>query len=226
LLNGGITVFKALVVAGGLLALSTPSQADILFYNINEATTGWQNVSLLGTIATAGRGPIWESFSTGANAVRISDIELMLRAENPNDGGLWSVTINGAANVPSSLLTGPVGGFRNDALLSTTFGAIDVPLTPITLAAHTRYWVEVSSIGRVDWGFAGSGQGPGVAGEFIYNPFGSSSPFSTATGAFQMLVQGPPVIPVNTPEPNTLPLMLAGLLVLVGVGGQVARRRV
>jgi hypothetical protein len=184
-------------------AANAVTSTNILYDNLYEATAGATPYSdfTLGRLA--------QSFSTGAAAVSLGDVSVLLQADYadpPGDYGTVSLLADDSAT-PGAVLA--------------TLGTVDdgeLSLTPTVytfsggqqLAADTRYWIEISgtdmSIGG--WNSESDDSGAGVAGEYVFNANGVSS---DSNGAYQMAVTAAPAIVSGAPEPTTWLLMMAGI---------------
>jgi hypothetical protein len=161
-------------------------------------------------------GPLADSFSTGGSAVNLSDVKLLLVTGTPT--GSITVTLRSDSSTsPGAVLT--TIGTLNDTSLTPTLTVFDFP-TSYSLAANTRYWIEVSSSNSSDafWGSAFDASGVGVANEHFSNVNGQ---FPSSEGPYQMeLTAQTPATPA--PEPSTLTLLGIGSL---GLLGYVRRRK-
>lgn len=174
--------------------------------NSASATTLYDNLSAgsSGTDAASSVGPLYDSFSTGSSALFFDSLNLLLNASSPGDGGTFTVSLlSDNSTSPGSLI-----GSSNpelDSSLSTSLGVVS--LTPsILLAANSRYWIELSSTGSVNWSWSTDISGVGVAAEYYDSQRGV---LTNVSGPYQMQVGGTSVS--ATPLPAALPLFATGL---------------
>jgi hypothetical protein len=193
-------------------AASTPGRADVLYDNLSVASAGADPANP--TIF----GPLYNSFSTGSSSVSLSEIGLSLQATNPLDLGTFTITLLSAATAFADPTAIVFSSSFSDSRLLPSLSTFDVNLSQISLAADTRYWVEVSSTGSVQWSFASDASGIGVAGEFSQNAGGvtlNGPPTKDGETGFpyQMLISDQQIPAV--PEPSSWMMMILGL---VGLG--------
>ena len=171
-------------------------KAEVLFDNL-----GYPSVGADGALA---HGPLYASFSTvGANT--LTDVSLLIGADNPNDGGTFTIGLfSDSSTSPGSLLTA-LGTF-DDFQLSSSLAVFSDSVS-YSLSAGTRYWIGISSSdGSVYWSYEADDLGLGVAGEFYDNQGGVSL---NSDGAYQMeLVAG------TVPEPSSWAMMVIGFMAL------------
>ena len=165
---------KAVVCAVLMSCCLVPAaSAEVLFDNL-----GYPSVGADGDLA---HGPLYASFSTvGSNT--LTDVSLLIGADNPNDGGTFTIDLySDSSTSPGSLLTA-LGTF-DDSQLSSSLAVFSDSVS-YSLSADTRYWIGISSSdGSVYWSYEVDDLGIGVAGEF-YDNQGGVAPNST--GAYQM----------------------------------------
>jgi hypothetical protein len=167
-----------------------PLHAEILFSNVSAASSGSDTVA---DVADAGDGPLAQSFSTGASALDLADLDLELAATNPGDAGTLLITVvQDDGTSPGSTVVANVGTVA-DSALSATPTIYDFELaTAVPLAAGTRYWVEVTATSSsAEWSWSDDVSGTGVASEFTYNNYnGSDGPgvADSSNGLYQMCI--------------------------------------
>lgn len=107
------------------------------------------------------------SFSTGADALVLDALSLVLSDGTPADGGSITVALlSDASGAPGSPIN--VLGMIQDADLPTTDSPVPVAIaTPVALAANSRYWIALtgSADSQAGWAFTLSQSGTGVAAE-------------------------------------------------------------
>jgi hypothetical protein len=189
---------KSILICGFLLAFGL--QADTIIYDSTGQASG-------GSDPIESFGPLYDSFSTGANASTLSNLELILNSADPSDNGSFSIGLyadNGS--MPGSLLVNL--GTIDDSSLTTSNSLVDLSLAadPL-LAGDTTYWIGLVGATSSEWSWTADTSGLGVAGQF----------FTNSTGTFTNIPGGPYQMQVSTsavPEPSTLftsALALAGL---------------
>jgi len=205
-----LRAFGLPILAGIVLSFGSVAQAGILYNSLEgPLPTGSDPIS--------GLGPLADSFSTGAAATTLGEVQLYLSG-NPASSGTTSVELLSSNSGPSPGPTLDLLGSISDSSLTTGGGTVAVTGLSIPLLANTRYWIELVSTpnSTAAWSWTSDTTGwVGVAGEFWSNGLGV-----TLNGApFMMQVSTPTVSAV--PEPSTLTLGILGIGTLV-----VLRRRV
>jgi hypothetical protein len=208
-----------LVLAALALLLGSVGQARAgyitLYNNLSSTNSGGASVSAV--------GPLADSFSTGGAAVNLSDVKVLIGLPPfgiPPTGSI-TVTLNSDGSIPpGGTLTTPGAvlttiGTLNDSSLSNTLTAVDFS-TSFSLAANTRYWIEISSSNSSNafWGYAADASDVGVANEHFANNGGA---FPNSEGPYQMEVTAQTAA-TGVPEPSTLTLLSLGSLGLIGYG--------
>ena len=205
------TFNKRLVCA--ILALasfsSTTANATYLYNNIDVSSGGTASAS------TLDNGPLGNSFSTGSAAYTLTSVDLLVLADNPSDGGSFTVSLLSDSSIhPGATIATDT---FHDAVLSTSLSTLSAPFSSIALAADTRYWIELStSTGSLEWSFTGANDGIGVANE--YNFYAGSVSANQSFTPYQMRIGS------AVPEPSTWALMLAGFAGLGFVGYRSSRK--
>ena len=157
------TVNKQLACA--LLGLApfsaTAANATYLYRNINVSSGGTASAS------TLDNGPLGNSFSTGAAGYTLTSVDLLVLADNPSDGGSFTVSLlsDSSIHLGATIATDTF----NDSVLSTSLSTLSAPFSSIKLTADARYWIELStSTGSLEWSFTGANDGIGVANEYNF----------------------------------------------------------
>jgi hypothetical protein len=199
-----------------LAAAPTMCHAAVIYDNLTQPFAGSDGVGPGGLV----EGPLYDSFSTGTGpGFLLTGVQLLL--SNGGDSfGTASIGIynNNAGTSPPSpgSLVATIGTVANSSL-SGTASVWNVSLSsPLSLAASTRYWVGLSTSNNasMQWWYASSNAGTGVANEFFSNSDGNFA--NAGDRPYQMSVS------VNAlPEPSTYAMALAGL----ACGGYTMFRR-
>jgi len=200
---------------GSALVLCLSLQASTILYDNTAAFPD-------GSDPIAVIGPLYDSFSTGANSGALSDAEFLLSGD-PTSNGSISVDLFADSGGPSvgSLIVKL--GTINDSQLSGSPGIITLNLlaTP-QLAANTRYWIGLTGPNSSAlWSWSLDTSGVGVASEFFTNAGNINAgipSFASDQGAYQM------EIALGSPIPEPASLFLTGVALLTC--GTVLRRRV
>jgi hypothetical protein len=167
--------------------------ATVIYNNLGVTSGG-------GSALLPPNGPQANSFST-STAATLTDVELMMLANNPADGGSFTVSLlSDSSTAPGTLLD--TIAVVADSSLTTSFADYDYVLTsPVALTSSTRYWIEASqAAGTAVWSFDATNGGVGVASEF--NLFSGSVVANSALTPNQMEVN-------VAPEPASWTLMIA-----------------
>jgi hypothetical protein len=151
---------------------------------------------------------LYDSFSTGSDSFSLGQISLVLSAAAPNDAGTFTVTVLSGLTFPD--LTVYSAGTVNDSALSTSPSTFNLNFASISLAAGTRYWIELAATGSVAWSYDGDASGTGVVGEFFQNQNGV---FDSSLGPYQMQISDDQVAAV--PELSSWSMMILGFVGLI-----------
>jgi hypothetical protein len=177
----------------------------ILYNNLAGVTIDGNRINVAG---------LADSFSTGTSPVNLTDVMVRLFLISPPQGSITVSLLSDNATKPGTPLT-PIGTL-SDTSISTSLANYDFPLaTSISLAANTRYWIELSSTNNSNafWAFSGDTTGTGVAGQFY--AIGSNVIANNGNDPFQMEVSATPAVSA-VPEPATFWLLGASLAGLMG----------
>ena len=205
-------------VAGGLALLlaaaPTTCRAAVIYDNLSQTSAGSDGVGPGGLV----EGPLSDSFSTGTGSgFLLTGVQLLLSNGGGSSGttSIGIYTNNASTSPPSPGSLFATIGTVTDSSLSGTASVWSVSLgSPLSLAASTRYWVGLSTSNgaSMQWWYASSGTGTGVANEFFSNNTGSYA--NANDRPYQMLV-------TVVPEPSLYALALVSL----ACSGFVMRRR-
>lgn len=199
----GMATLTLLLAAGGRVHADT-----ILYNNLGAASDGSD------PIATNPFGPLFDSFSTGATPVNLTDVKVLLSG-SPSSATITVALLSDSSTSPGAVLD--VIGTLSDNALSGTPTVFDFPVVPsFPLAANTRYWIELSSPdSTAEWSYSLDTSGPGVSGEFFGH---QDQVFPNEEGPYQMEVTAETAAPAPAavPEPSSLALCALGGLALAG----------
>ena len=197
-----VSVAFATAVMAGIALGSNSASATALYDDLSATSSGVDGASVSGQLYSF--GPLYDSFSTGASGFSLDNFNLLIDADNPSDGGTFFVRVL-TDNSTSPGTTIYRSGNFNDSVLSSSLNVVGFSFAPLTLAANTRYWIELSSTGSVNWSWSFDTSGPGVAKQYFFNQSGL---YANSDGPYQMQI-GTDV--GTTPLPATLPLFATGL---------------
>jgi hypothetical protein len=208
-------VLRILGLLGALTLCMTVQASTVLFDNTMVFPDGADPIATV--------GPIYDSFSTGANSGFLSNAEFLLSSLDPTSTAALSVDLF-SSNPPDPVTGVPsVGSFIvslgtiSDSQLSAVPGIFTLSLVSNpALAANTRYWIGLtgpSSSATWNWTLDSTSQGIGSESEFFQNAGGT---FPNDSGGYQMQVEVS-----GTPEPASL--FLSGVALLTC--GVILRRR-
>jgi hypothetical protein len=181
---------------------ATANASSVLYDNLSATTSDADSVSDL--------GPLADSFSTGSTSVSLAQVVLDLSGTS-DSGSVTVQLLSDSSATPGAVLT-TIGTISDTSLTSSLADYVLTLSTPYTLAADTRYWIEISSTNgsSATWAWSYDTTGQGVAGEYVSSTYGVGS--NDAAGApYQMQVDA------ATPEPSSLVLLGSGLVGLAGV---------
>jgi hypothetical protein len=196
------------------LSVAAPqANAGAIYDNLAQSATSVWGISSYGTLA--------DSFSTGASAVTVTDVQLYLGAASPADGATFLISLfpdegtTPIGGAPLAVITGLDSSLSAVTLVDYVF------TTPAALAANTRYWVVLAAGAgntSVGWQKADTNGGTGTTSE--YNYFASTVFGNSSLAPFQMQVNVSSSS--ATPEPAS-----GSLMIVFGVCASVflARRR-
>jgi hypothetical protein len=184
------------IIGAASFRISTPAHSAVLYDNLIYASMGSDPAD------PAVFGPLYNSFSTGTGGFSLSRIGLLIKSSD-SDGGSFTVNVLSGLNFPDSTVF--LAGTFLDSQLGSALSTFNVNFSPVSLAANTRYWVELSTTGSVQWAYEGDGAGTGVNGEFFQNQNGN---FDNSNGPYQMQVSDSTVSSV--PETATWVMMILG----------------
>lgn len=176
-----------------------PASADVIRFNNLNATT-------IDADSLATYGPIADSFSTAEYAATLNQVSFKLSGA-PDSGSVTVRLLSNLSNSPGSVLT--TIGTLSDSLLSSTLSNYTVTLaTPFSLAANSRYWIQLASNGSsANWAWSLDISGTGVAGEYIANGNGVFA--NASEGPYQMQIL------TSAPEPSSFGILSLGLVGIV-----------
>jgi hypothetical protein len=210
----------------GLITLSSSAGAEVLFDSLSS-----QNSGVVGDNPFIASGGFAASFNTGASAVRLTDVALLLNSTFSQSGDTFTVSLVGGVPLADVTFVDGLGLVFGSGL--SVLGSVTLPISDlsagltvqdfkqfanITLQPDAFYAISISlgdqnDEATVGWGTTADDSGPGVAdgynssiitdNDFIPNK--PTPPPNNGGPIFQMEVSG-----VATPEPSTWAMMLVG----------------
>jgi hypothetical protein len=217
----------AAVALIGVASVSA-ARADVLFDNLSYfSTSGTYSSDPIKSATNGGGGPDALSFSTGAQGVALSSVELALQGSSDAGGinvSLWSNNPTGSStSTPAPKTQISLLGTILDSALPTSFNVVSLNLsTLIALDPNTRYWIELSdanlnsTVTSALWAYQVPAAGTGVTGEYDWNNYSgnlNSTALNSSFGVDFMAVDA-------VPEPASFGLLAFGL-----AGLMLVRRR-
>jgi hypothetical protein len=210
--------FAAIACGFALLLAAAPTMchAAVIYDNLSQTSAGYDGVGSGGLV----EGPLYDSFSTGTGSSFLLTGVQLLVSKSGGSSGTTSIGIynnNAVTDPPSPGSLFATIGTVTDSSLSGTASVWSVsPVSPLSLAASTRYWVGLSTSNNatMQWWYASSNAGTGVADEYFSNSTGNFA--NAGDRPYQMQVSVTAV-----PEPSTYAMALAGL----ACGGSTMFRR-
>src|ERR1022692_1621949 len=136
-----------LLSISALLVVPFAANAGVIVYDsLPQSSSGADPVGSF--------GPLYDSFSTGADSGPISSVSFLLSGDNTDTvGGLISAL-----------------GTISDASLTGGLSVVNLPLgSNPSLNTGTRYWIGLSTSGSALWSYTLDTSGTGVNGEFFRN---------------------------------------------------------
>jgi len=206
------------LVCVGLLATAANAGSVILYNNLSASTEDYDEIS------DSIFGPLSDSFSTGASSVRLTDVKVLLELFGSPTGSVTvSLLSSNETTMPypspgSTLLSiGTVSDTSIPPVPLHTPTVVDVPVPSYSLAANTRYWIQLGSTNgsTAGWDFSLDTSGTGVASEYFANPKFGVTP-NLGNDPYQMQVSG---FTGTIPEPTSV------VLLGVGIGGIIVVSR-
>jgi hypothetical protein len=215
-------LFGAITIAAILCISAT---AGTIYDNTGEAIGGRDPVG--GSLPSATPfGPIYSSFTTGANASNLTSLSLVLQncdpVNEPQDcsvagGSGATVALFADASTNPSLIGSTFLASVSDASLTTTPTTYSISLASNPeLDADTRYWIGITENDAnttVSWNWDTTDAGLGVSGEFDSNSGGTISN-SLIPGTYEMQVGTTDVVTDTAPEPLSSLLLGSGAVAL------------
>jgi len=194
------------VVCVGLLATAANAGSVTLYDNLGAAASGADQID--NTVF----GPLSDSFSTGGSVTLLTDVKVSLVVQG-NPTGSITITLNSDSSTsPGAVLTAI--GTLNDTSIPLSPTVFDFPVSSFSLAANTRYWIQIGSTdgSSAFWVWSSDVSGPGVMNEFYANQagvLGNGDGTDPSIGPYQMQVTGS--VSNVIPEPSSAMLLGAGI---------------
>ena len=156
-------------------------------------------------------GPLYDSFTTGADDEVLVDLQLLLSG-NPASSGSIDIGLYADSSTALGIEIDDFGTL-DDSSLTSNPALYDIPTGDPALAPDTRYWIglsdnSASGITTAFWAWSTDTSGPGAIDEFFANSDGVFE--NTSNGPYQMSVS----VTAAVPEPGTVYLVLLGAYLL------------
>lgn len=189
----------ALSIAATATFLLSPSAAypSSIYNNLSGTTAGSDGVYSF--------GPLADSFSTGASGLSMNQVQLILALYGPVTGSTNIELLADSSTHPGAPLA--TIGSINDGALTDSYATYSFT-TSYTLAANTRYWIELISTNNssLQWAYTSS-KAPST--EYFFNRNGVHP---NSGDPYQLAVSGSAPAPARVPEPASITLLMTGLL--------------
>ena len=206
----GLALATVLLAATALVP-NGASAGTVLYNNVFSSVSNsyYTYYPSAGEDSVSSAGPLYDSFSTGSASYIWIDVTVLFSDTTTESGQFEFLLLSDNSNSPGSVIA--QSGFLPDVLCGPcTYGVSGA----VSLAANSRYWIELSSNGssQFSWYFEPNNDGTGVAGEYWSNVNGvyaNDNYENNERGPYQM-----EVIASNTPLPSTWTMMLIGLAVV------------
>lgn len=128
-----LRLIQTCVLGALAFSMTLAAHATTLYNNISASSSGSDSIAQLGHLA--------DSFSTGSSPVVLGSVTLDLSATNPNDGGIFTVTLDSDNSTSPGSPVASLAAF-GDGALTTSLADYTVSLH-IALNANTRYWITL-----------------------------------------------------------------------------------
>lgn len=201
-----------------IAALGCSCQAANIIYN-NLTTTGTFSTDPIGSNDPKFVGALADSFSTGGSSYMFEQLTLNLEDRGaPGGGSFTAYLLSDNMTAPGSVLD-TIGTIKDTSLTGSP-GYYSLSLkAPFTLAANTRYWIELMSDNSVaGWVWPGDPGGVGEVGEYFAQAgvaIPNFNPDGTSNFPYQMEISD--TASIATPEPGSIFLMGSGLAGMIGI---------
>jgi hypothetical protein len=200
---------RCIALSLAVLAFGFVSNAGVVMYdNTSGAGGGSEQIG-----GEPGVGPLYDSFSTGAATYSLSQVDIVIQNINPGDGAITDVGVYANnSGVPGALIS-TIAALADIGITSPFYTEI-LPVSGVTLAAGTTYWIGLSSItsdDSVQWQQTYDVSGTGLSGQHY-----DSTSYGVKSGPlFQMEVEADAV-----PEPAGYSILVFAIAALA-----MAKRR-
>jgi hypothetical protein len=226
--------FFHFLLGASLLASAAHGQT-VLYGNLNATIGSYYYVGL-------GQGPLYNSFSTGATSLNLTDLKIVIQGISSNATFTAALFSNNVNNTPGLQIQAL--GTLSDSNDPSTATAVDIPVSPsVKLAANTRYWIGLSTASDSDtqWATTQSTAGTGnISNEYscVYEQTGNQPTAvtgpkprgyqlvcsSNATDPFLMQVTASSTTPTVSAPALSFPAMVTLSILLAASAAMLLRR--
>ena len=196
----------AIALGAGLLGFSQAQATTVDLFNSIAGSTP-SNADVVET-----NGPLYASFSTGGGTAVLNELQFVLIASGATGSVDVSLFSSNESTSPYPTPLALIAGLGTIPSI-TTDGYHTYSLTGLSqsLAANTRYWVELTATdgGFAQWAYTENTAGIGVIGEYWQANY-SSGPHPNAGDDAYFAFPYEMAVRANVPLPATLPMFAGG----------------